>query len=94
MNQINYRLAAGNTTIIPTTSPNATPPALWIQPGQEAALGSLSLKLAQIHRGVVLRCACGADLGGCECHKGRGTPERIAWLQARRAEGFGQGGVA
>ena len=36
MNQINYRLAAGNTTIIPTTSPNATPPALWIHPAHYA----------------------------------------------------------
>ena len=93
MNQINYRLAAGNTTIIPTTSPNATPPALWIQPGQDAAVGSI--KLVQIHKGVVLRCACGADLGGCDCHRGRGTPERIAWLQAGRADVLAaRGGVA
>ena len=92
-NQINARGVASATPIIPTTSPNATPPAIGIQPGQEAALGSL--KLVQIRQDVTLRCACGAELGGCDCHKGRGTPERIAWLKARRAAvSATRGGVA
>jgi len=56
---------------------------------------AIALNLMQIHKGVVLRCACGAELGGCDCHRGRGTPERIALLQARRADALAaQGGVA
>ena len=92
----NARSAAGS-SIIPTPGPNATPPAIGIQPTHytgDATDPAIALNLMQIHKGVVLKCACGAELGGCGCHKGRGTPERIAWLQARRAEGFGQGGVA
>ena len=89
------RRAGTTPNSVPSPGPNATPPAIGIQPGQEAALGSLSLTLVQIHKGVILRCACGADLGGCDCHKGRGTPERIAWLQARRADLLAaRGGVA
>ena len=88
----NARSAAGSSSV-PSPGPNATPPAIGIQPGQEAALGSL--KLVQIRQDVTLRCACGADLGGCDCHKGRGTPERIAWLKARRADVLAaRGGVA
>jgi hypothetical protein len=91
--------AATDTTIIPTLGQTATPPAIGIHPTHytgDATDPAIALNLMQIHKGVVLKCACGAELGGCGCHKGRGTPERIAWLQARRAEGFtsGQGGAA
>jgi hypothetical protein len=90
--------AATDTTIIPTLGQTATPPAIGIRRTHctgPAGDPAIALNLMQIHKGVILRCAFGAELGGCACHKGRGTPERIAWLQARRAEGFtAQGGVA
>jgi hypothetical protein len=85
-------------TIIPTPGPNAIPPAIGIQPPHytgDATDPAIALNLMQIHKGVVLKCACGAELGGCDCHKGRGTPERIALLQARRADALAaRGGVA
>jgi len=93
----NARSAAGSSSV-PTPGPNATPPSIGIQPPHytgDATDPAIELKLARIHQDVLLKCACGADLGGCACHRGRGTPERIEWLKARRAEALAaQGGVA
>jgi len=90
--------AATDTTIIPTLGQTATPPAIGIQPTPYTGAATdpaIALKLARIHKGVVLKCACGSELGACGCHKGRGTPERIARLKARRADALAaRGGAA